>query len=203
MYISLSSKYAGNACAIAQSIINYVGKNKTQFFDWLVCSLKSINEVLEGKEILFEENYIYPNPLNTTSINFKNFHLLTSHHDINVVEENSIKEITEKYKRRYNRLIENINNETNIFFIRYCKDNNDIEENEINNFYENIIRINNNLNFHFILVSDYDNINISENLLLKKNFKYINLKDFYNDDIINEKDDYCKTIKSYKCIYEK
>jgi len=64
MYLSLSSSYSGNACALRQSIINYTkNSNETQFFDWLVTSLKSVNEVLEGKPILFETNYIYPNPL--------------------------------------------------------------------------------------------------------------------------------------------
>lgn len=45
MYISLSSSFAGNACAIKQSIINYTTSNdKTQFFDWLVCSMKSVKK---------------------------------------------------------------------------------------------------------------------------------------------------------------
>ena len=62
MFLSLSSSYAGNACAIRQSIDNYYNKDnkkETQFFDWLVCSMKSINDVLEGKTILFEDKYIY------------------------------------------------------------------------------------------------------------------------------------------------
>jgi hypothetical protein len=70
-YLSLSSSYAGNACAVRQSIINYTkNSNETQFFDWLVTSLKSVNEVLEGKPILFESNYTYINHLNKISINF-------------------------------------------------------------------------------------------------------------------------------------
>ena len=65
--------------------------------------MKSVNQVLENTPIIFESNYIYPNPLNTTSINFKNFDLLTSHHDIHEFNENSINEITEKYTRRYEK----------------------------------------------------------------------------------------------------
>ncbi len=122
MYISLSSSYTGNACAIADSIKKYTTQNcETNFFDWLVCSMKSVNEILEKKPILFEENYIYPNPLNTTSINFKNFNRLISHHDINIFDSNSIHEITEKYNRRFERLINTIQNEKLLIFIRYCK----------------------------------------------------------------------------------
>lgn len=112
MFISLSSSYAGNACAVKQSIINYTKElQKSNFFDWLVTSMKSVNEILEKKPIMFESNYIYPNSLNTTSINFKNFDLLTSHHDIKKIDSNSINELTKKYKRRYNRLVNIIREE--------------------------------------------------------------------------------------------
>ena len=40
IFISLSSSYSGNACAIKQSIDNYHKKDETHFFDWLVCSMK-------------------------------------------------------------------------------------------------------------------------------------------------------------------
>jgi len=199
IYISLSSSYAGNACAIRQSIDNYYNKTETQFFDWLVCSMKSINEVLEGKQILFEENYVYPNSLNTTSINFKNFDLLISHHDIDVFNDNSITEITEKYTRRYERLINTIKSEKQIYFIRYCK-NSDISEGEIFNFFYNISRINNDLIFKFILISD-DTLELSNNLINMKNFFYINLNNHIDDDITNEKNDYLKIIKQYKCVF--
>jgi hypothetical protein len=202
MFISLSSTYSGNACAIRQSINKYVNiQNKTLFFDWLVCSIKSINEVLEKKPILFEEKYIYPNPLNHTSINFLNFNLLTSHHDIRKFNENSINEITEKYKRRYERFINTIQNEKEIFFIRYCKNQKNMEEKEIHNFYENIITINKKLLFKFILVTDDDNLEIPISLINKQNFIYININKYIDNDIINETDPQNKKIKSLKCIY--
>jgi len=106
MYVSLSSSYAGNAYAIRQSIINYTTyKNETHFFDWLVTSMKSVNQILSDMPIIFEDSYIYPNHLNTTSIKFKGFHLLISHHDIKEFTEDSINIITEKYIRRKERLI--------------------------------------------------------------------------------------------------
>jgi len=94
MFISLSSSYSGNACAIKQSIVKYTkNSNETQFFDWLVTSMKSVNQILENTPIIFESTYIYPNKKGNTSINFKNFDLLTSHHDINIFNDNSINEI--------------------------------------------------------------------------------------------------------------
>jgi hypothetical protein len=201
MFISLSASHSGNACAIKQSIINYTANSyETHFFDWLVASMKSVNQILENTPIIFESNYIYPNPLNTTSINFKNFDLLVSHHDINEFNENSINEITEKYTRRYERLINTIKEQTNIYFIRYCKNSNDIEEGEIIKFYQNINYINPNLMFKFILISDYDGLIIPDSLL-KDNFIYINLNKHIDDDVINEKNDYFKNIKKYKCVF--
>ena len=113
MYISLSASYSGNACAVRNSILNYTATSReTQIFDWLVISMKSVNQILENTPIIFETNYTYRNPLNTTSIattiNFKNFDLLTSHHDIHEFNDNSINEITEKYNRRKERFIKTI-----------------------------------------------------------------------------------------------
>ena len=202
MFLSLSSSYASNACAVRQSIINYSKQqNETYFFDWLVVSMKSVNQVLENTPIIFESNYIYPNPLNTTSINFKNFDLLTSHHDIHEFNENSINEITEKYTRRYKNLINTIKEQDKIIFIRYCKNQQNIEEEEILRFYKNIDKINPNLLFNFILISDYDGLIIPNNLL-HDNFIYINLNNYIDPDVLNEENEYFKIIKKYKCIFD-
>jgi hypothetical protein len=202
MYISLSSSYAGNACAVRQSINNYTKQSsETHFFDWLVTSMKSVNQILEGMPIIFESNYKYPNSLNTVSINFKNFDLLISHHDIDQFNDNSINEITEKYIRRHERLINTIKQQNKINFIRYCKNQNDLEEAEILEFYKNINNINPNLLFNFILISDYNGLIIPNNLL-KENFIYINLNNYIDDDILNENNDYFKIIKRYKCVFD-
>ena len=202
MYLSLSSSYAGNACAIRQSIIdNTTIFSESQFFDWLVTSMKSVNQILENTPIIFESNYIYPNSSNTTSIHFKNFDLLTSHHDIHEFNDNSINEITEKYIRRHKRLINTILEQKKINFIRYCKNSTDIEEKEILLFYKNIKNINPNLLFNFILISDCNDL-VIPNSLLKDNFIYINLNNYINDDIINETNTYYKIIKTYKCVFD-
>ena len=202
MYLSLSSSYPGNACALRESINKYTtNSNKTQFFDWLVTSMKSVNQILENTPIIFESNYIYPNSLNNTSINFKNFDLLTSHHDIHEFNDNSINEITEKYIRRYERLINTIKEQKKINFIRYCKNSTNIEEEEILIFYKNIKNINPNLLFNFILISDYNDFVIPNNLL-KDNFIYINLNNYVDDDIVNETNAYYKIVKTYKCVFD-
>ena len=202
MYVSLSSSFAGNACAVRQSIINYTtNSNETQFFDWLVTSMKSVNQILENTPIIFESNYVYPNSSNTTSINFKNFDLLTSHHDIHEFNANSINEITEKYVRRYERLINIIKEESKINFIRYCKNPQNIEKEEILKFYKNISSINPNLVFNFILISDCDGLLIPSSLL-KDNFIYIDLNNYIDADILNETNNYFKIIKTYKCVFD-
>jgi hypothetical protein len=201
MYISLSASYPGYACGIKESIDNYHTKGETQFFDWLVCSMKSVNELIEGKPILFEETYEYYEFKNSTTINFKYFDLLTSNHDIQKFNENSIKEITEKYKKRYQRFIKTLKEEKKIFFLRYCKNQSNIEEEQINRFYKNIRMINNKLSFAFILISDDDNLILPDSLKNKKNLIYINLKNNPNYNA-NEYNEYCKTIENYKYIYE-
>ena len=202
MYISLSSSYAGNACAVHESINNYTStSNKTLFFDWLVTSMKSVNQILENTPIIFDTESIRPNTLNNTSINFKNFDLLISHHDIHDFNDNSISEITNKYIRRYERLINTIKEQKNINFIRYCKNQENLEETEIYTFYKNIKNINPNLLFNFILISD-DNDLIIPNNLLQDNFIYINLNNYVDHDIVNETNDYYKIIKKYKCVFD-
>jgi hypothetical protein len=202
MFISLSSSHIGNACAVHESINNYSStSNKTLFFDWLVTSMKSVNQILENTPIIFETESIRPNTLNTTSINFKNFDLLISYHDIHDFNDNSINEVTNKYIRRYERLINTIKEQQKINFIRYCKNQQNLEENEIYTFYKNIRNINPNLLFNFILISD-DNDLVIPNNLLKDNFIYINLNNYVDDDIVNETNDYQKIIKKYKCVFD-
>jgi hypothetical protein len=57
MYLSLSSSYCANACAVRESIINYSTKTtNSHFFDWLVTSMKSVNQILENTPIIFDSN---------------------------------------------------------------------------------------------------------------------------------------------------
>jgi len=116
-------------------------------------------------------------------------------------------------------------------FIRYIKNNNDIDEEQIHNFYKNISKINMGLLFKFILISDCDELQLSNNLINKINLYYINLNKYIDDDVlhlwtfkspdfrqfisnkvtlprtfsmskdVNEDNLYFRIIKKYKCIY--
>lgn len=137
--------------------------------------MKSFNQILENTPIIFESNYI------SESIKFKNFDLLVSHHDIHEFNNNSINGITEKYLRRHKRLLNTIKEQHNINFFRYCKNQQDIEE-EIIKFYINIFNINPNSEFKFILISDHNNL-MNPKELSKDNSIYINLNKYIYDDI--------------------
>ena len=132
----------------------------------------------------------------------ENFDKLISHHDIHEYNNNSILEITEKYNKRYKRFIDTIKYNKNIYFIRYCKSLNDLEEKEILHFYKNIQNINPELIFKFILISDCENLLIPSNLLNNEKFIYVNLNNYIDDDILNESNDYFKIIKKYKCVFK-
>lgn len=201
MYISLSSSHAGNACAIKQSITNYYKPEETQIFDWLVCSMKSVNQLLEGMPILVGD-YVYPNAAGTTTVNFLNYHLLVSHHDMYIYNEDSKNKLIEKYERRYKRFINTLKEQKEIFFIRYSKNSNDIETEEITKFCKYITNINNILRFKFILISDSDNLKIDKCLFSNEKFIYINLNKYINNDLINEQTPYFKIIKLYKCVFD-
>lgn len=182
MFISLSGSKVGYACGIKNSMNNYFGKTQTHFFDWLICSMKSVNEILEEKPILFDSNYIYPNLENTTTINFSEFDLLISYHDIIEPTKKNLNEMNEKYIRRYARLINTIKTEKKIFFLRYCCDQYNFDEEQIHKFYNNINKINNSLEFYFVLITINNKINIPSSLLFRRHFLYINLNKKNDDD---------------------
>ena len=98
------------------------------------------------------------------------------------------------------QILNTIKEQEKINFIRYCKNQQNLEEKEIYTFYKNIKNINPNLIFNFILISDCNNLVIPNNLL-KDNFIYINLNNYVDDDIVNETNDYLKIIKKYKCVF--
>lgn len=205
MFVSLSASFASHACAVRQSIDNYYKQQtNTNFFDWLVCSMKSINDIIEGKPILFdEENYTYPNTLNTVSIDFKNFDLLISHHDIHEFNETSISDITGKYTRRRERFLNMIktDNQEIVHFVRYCKYQDNLEEEEINKFFELLKNLNSNFTFKFVLISDDNTLIIPKSLESRENFIHLNLSNYIDDEVQNEPNEYFKIIKMYKCVY--
>jgi hypothetical protein len=192
--ISLSSSIAGPACAVSVSIKKYFYNNnyKTNIFDYLEISLKSITKILEENNEILKQNLnnnieIYLNKNNNYSIIFKNYDNIISHHDlIYNYDTNDYNNLIEKYSRRYNRLIEYILNEDKIFFIRYGYENID----DINNFVDIIHKLNSKLIIYFINIIYDENIEYIDykytdinNYIFINLFKYLDNTIKYNDDI--------------------
>jgi hypothetical protein len=185
--ISLSSSIAGPACAVATIIKKHFYNNnyETNMFDFLEVSLESIIKVLSisnnnlNIEDYLSNNYdIIVNSDGNNSVFFNNFDKLISHHDLILnYDEETFNIFIEKYKRRYNRLINHILNEDKIFFIRFGIDNKD----SIINFINNVKKINNNVEIYFInLYFDENNKKIDNDI---QNYYYIN---FYNNIDFNK-----------------
>ena len=185
--ISLSYDEAGYACSIGTSI-----KNKyntiTNFFDYLVVDMKTINDIVNLKDLNLIMNNLNIEDLNDNKhikITWNNFYKLISYHDLNVnYNENDIEMFKNKYIRRFHRLMNDIYNEKIIYFLRYGK----TSYNEVNNFINIIKKINSNLIVYFINV-DYDE-NISQNIVYEniENYIYINFHSInenknYNEDL--------------------
>jgi hypothetical protein len=208
--VSLSASIGGPACGIADSLKrnNLVNRKTNEFFDYIITSFKSINQVLKGQPIEFE------NKCNLTGIvKFKNFDLIEERHALSSYTYNSyfenikknepiingyyslenypefIVSLKEKYERKLERFLNLIKNNNKIYFVRYCDCFNDSIENDINEFFFIIKTINNNLDARLILFT-LDGKIIFPNSLLSKNtytlnlnykeFNEINLEDYNN-----------------------
>ena len=199
--ISLSSDIAGPACAISRCINTYSKNNyPTNIFDYLEISLLSIIEILKIKtealnidNKLRGNNEININKDNKNSVKFNNFNKIISHHDLQEnYSEEDYNNFIEKYKRRFYRLINIIENEDKIFFIRYGTENNEL----ILNFMNEVNKINPNLNMYFINVNYDEHNNIPEmKSYVSNNYHYINFFNYINYDIQYDNDLYFKTLQ--------
>jgi len=186
--ISISSNIAGHACAIGDSIRKHFYNNckMTDFFDYLEVDLYSVNQLLsiqrnDIKYLSIKDNY-YPNKDNKNTVYFNHFQKMISYHDLNINFEISDYDIfIDKYIRRYNRLIESIQNEDIIFFIRFGPE----LDMDVIDFINKIKIINSNLKFYFIHL-DYNEsfVNKIENISYLEEYHYINL--YEPDKILNE-----------------
>lgn len=189
--ISLSATRAGFACGTSVSIkkLFYNNNKETDFFDYLLSSMKSVNEILVGNPIQLN-NFCNKNGV----ISFEKFHHLHTVHDLDKFDKHFKKsnktpvpsivlnEITNQYKRRYQRLINSIKNEKKIYFVRYCIDNSDIRFEVIEDFFKIIKNINNELECNFILVTKDHNLCVKPELLANKNFYLLNLSNYNKND---------------------
>jgi len=197
--ISLSSSIAGPACAISVSIKKhfYNDNCETNMFDFLEVSLESIIKILNIKinnldiEEILRNNYnIIVNNDGNNSVFFNNFDKLISHHDLIInYNEEDFNNLIQKYKRRYNILINYINNENKIFFLRFGNESEEL----IINFINNVKMINNNLEIIFInLFFDVNNQNLNYDI---KNYYYINFYNTIDYNKIYNEDLFYKTLE--------
>ena len=185
--ISLSYEDAGYACSIGTSIKKKYNQ-QTNFFDFLVVDMKTINHILTLKDLnLLINNFEFKEQekKEIKTVIWNNFSKMISYHDLkNNFNRELLQEFNHKYLRRYYRLMNDIYNEKKIFFIRYGKTN----INDIKTFINNIYTINKDLVIYFINV-DYDEKN-NKNIYYEElknyiyiNFAHINKKKVTNDDI--------------------
>jgi len=153
MYISI-----GRACCVKHQIDKYFGKKETLFFDWLISSMNSVINILNCKNIdeYLNFNNIYINPKipyskgnsgKNTRVFIRSLHNCISIHDVKTeFNDDDIYEFIDKYKRRWNRMIEYIKQDEKIYFVRYGEINNE----EKTQFIQTILGINENCNFYLI-----------------------------------------------------
>lgn len=152
VYISI-----GSSCVIKHYIDKYNSKNKTLFFDWLMISMKSVIDVLECNDIntILNIDNIIADPSapivdNNARIINKKLDFCVSIHDVPAKFTNKdIIEFIDKYKRRYERIINYIKSSEKIVFIR-C--NNEPKE-LIDKFITTILTINPACNFTIVFIS--------------------------------------------------
>ena len=163
-YISI-----GSSCSVKYNIYKYRDKGETLFFDWLVTSMKSIIDILgcdDINNILYFDNIIRdinePYSGENSKIIIKSLDLCFSIHDLPInYTDNDILDFIDKYKRRFNRIIEYIKSNKKICFLRYDS----ISDLEIDNFIETITKINPNCDFTLVVI---DNNKNNQNVLIKK-----------------------------------
>ena len=98
----------GTACNVKHQIDKHYGKKNTLFFDWLMTDIKSVVSILTSNIDLILEN-VAKEP---DGIKFKSLSYCVAIHD-------SMDDFVDKYKRRYNRLIELIKSHKKLYFIRF------------------------------------------------------------------------------------
>jgi len=172
IYISIGFK-----CNVKFQINKHKHKIETLFFDWLITSMKSVIEVLSCNDIsnilnidniIRDPRCMYHN--NNSRIFLKSLNYCISIHDLKKEFNNDdIFEFIEKYRRRYNRIIEHIKSDRKLCFLKYGSVNEELQ----NKFIETILKINPKCNFHLVII---DNNKSNVNSITKSDHKlYIKL----------------------------
>lgn len=148
MYISL-----GSACNVKYQIDKYTKKSQpTNFFDWLMTSFESVNQLMSAPSIT---PYLDPATIKVDSSNHRKsvtlsaLHRCVSIHDIaGRCDKAAINAFVEKYTRRYERLLEEIRSGRKIVFIY----NGDVTEEQAKEFVRNVLHIHPSCPFTLVII---------------------------------------------------
>jgi hypothetical protein len=172
----------GYACQIRRVIENHYYKEsiETNFFDWLMTSMRSVIELLDRlpnyrfstDNMLIEFDELATPE--TIRVRFTDFNDLISIHDlhkeIQIFEE--LLMVAERYNRRAERLYNKIKDNDEIIFVRFSTPSVD----EQMDFFSTLDRINSSNNFKLIIFDLKDSVDISSNLINK--IIYINIEKY-------------------------
>ena len=168
-YISI-----GPACTTKYQIDEHKGKSETLFFDWLMTSMDSVIKIIDCKDInsiLYADNIIR-DPINPYHHNNSRIRInsldCVSIHDLGTeYTQDDVTEFIEKYKRRFYRILEIIQSNEKVYFIRLGK----MHENDIDRFNRAVLEINPNCNFTTVSIDN----NISNDVAILKRNHYLSL----------------------------
>ena len=187
----------GDSCNIKHQIDTNHSKEETLFFDWLMSDMDSVNIILKNYENINDIININKLTIETknrskTKIYFNYLPRMISLHDVKInYKEKDLHEFINKYKRRFDRIINYIKNYNDkILFLKYKH----ITIQQKNDFINIIKNINPNCNFKLIVF--YKNDLQLEN---DQHFVNINLKNYINQ---NKKKDWKTNQFNWKLIFE-
>lgn len=191
MYISL-----GSDCCIKKRMEEFILKEKeiSHMFDWVLSDFKAVIKVLKSDtSIMNEENFsILTKTIDEKyAIQNKNCYFISLHDaPITVSEEEGIRMVSEKYKRRMERFIEYIKCPDNeITFVGIYDDHNPIQngnmtitDEDIHEFFEQLHRIC-PLHNHKLTLVLKDISKLKECMKYKNKVTIIDSEKFINMDI--------------------
>jgi hypothetical protein len=153
VYISI-----GNACNVKYQISKHKHQSQTLFFDRLMTTMSAVIDIFSCQDInhiLFFDNIqrdIHnPFHLHNSRIIVKTLNYCISIHDIKrEFTDTDVFEFIDKYKRRFNRMIQIIQSTEQIYFIR----TGGVDAYTQRKFIDTILKINPNCNFSLVVIDN-------------------------------------------------
>ena len=174
VYISI-----GVTCGVKYQLDKHTGQKGTLFFDRLKTEMDSVNSMFENYnnlDTMLHKSQIIKDPIcpifmsRHSKILINSLSRCVAVHDLNVVyNETDVDKFIEKYKNRFNRIIDYINGTDEIIFLRYTN----IDADQQNRFIKAIKLINPKCNFWIVCVNPGQD---SDELIKGNNFLKFNIK---------------------------